>query len=107
MLLEAGHEHHHDSSLGGPYLINDAGDVVAVSGAHGHQTTTSSLRIGGSATPSPTLVTETGSNLEIKLIWDSSVSSAPSAFRTAIIDAAQYFVDTYINPLSGGAKDIV
>jgi len=50
--------------------------------------------------------TEVGSNLEINLVGTPRSPSA-SGFKTAIIDAAQYFVDTYINPLSGGGKDIV
>jgi hypothetical protein len=106
MLLEAGHEHHHDSSLGGPYLINDAGDVFAASGAQGHHNNSSRVNPNTSS-GSATLVTEVGSNLEIKLVWDTSISKAPNGFKTAIIDAAQYFVDTYLNPLSGGGKDIV
>lgn len=107
MLLEAGHEHNHGSSLGGEYLINDAGQISPVFGAHGSHLHASGSHFRRSSTPTPTLVSEVGSNLEIRLVWDSSVSKAPSGFTTAIIDAAQYFVDTYVNPLSGGGKDII
>jgi hypothetical protein len=46
------------------------------------------------ATPAPTLITVTGSNLEFNLIWDSSVGGAGSneaGFMTAVEDAAQFF----------------
>ena len=46
---------------------------------------------GGGTAPPPVLVTSAGSNLEFKLIWDSSVASAPSSFMTAVQNVAQYY----------------
>ncbi len=103
MLFDGGHEHHNDSSLGSQYLVNDSGEIFSANaGHHHHNGQTRRARTSGS-----TLVTEPGSNLEINLIWDSSVKNAPREFKAAIIDAAQYFVDTFINPLTSGGTDLV
>src|SRR5215469_9504326 len=49
-------------------------------------------------TPSGTLVTTPGSNLEFNLIWDSSVSSAPSGFQQAVVNAAKYYESIFNSP---------
>ena len=103
MLFEFGHEGHHGSSLGGEYLINDAGDVSAAHGAATHSVATASLK--HSSTPAPTLVEINGSHLEINLVWDSSVAKAPSGFTTAIIDAAEYYIAQFAGPTSG--KEVI
>jgi len=54
------------------------------------QTTTLAAPIGS------TLVGSAG-GLQFKLNWDSSVSSAPAAFKTAAITAATYFTQMYSN----------
>lgn len=43
---------------------------------------------GGLAAPAPTTVTTAGSALTIKITWDTSVASAPSAFMTGVIATA-------------------
>jgi hypothetical protein len=94
---------HNTSSLGQEYIINDAGLVSPVNGAKstGHGGSSSSSSSSSSSTPSPTLVTASGSNLQIDLIWDSSVGAAPSGFTTAVIDAAQFYVTNFTST-SGG-----
>ncbi len=92
MLFEAGHETDHGSSLGLKYLINDAGYVTSV--AHGpvvhHASTTHHA---ASWVPAPTLVSDPGGgDLEIKLIWDSSVARAPSGFTRTVVAAAELYV---------------
>ena len=42
------------------------------------------------AAPAPTQVTTAGSSLIFNLVWDSSVSSAPSGFMTDVIAAARF-----------------
>ena len=51
--------------------------------------------VGGTTTTSGSaLVTSgSGSGLSINVIWDSSVSSAPSGFTAGVLQVAQYFVD--------------
>jgi hypothetical protein len=87
--IDAGnHSHGHD------YLLTDSGNLVANGAAHSAGTHIS----GGSRTsahgPTSTLV-GTG-NLEINLVWDSSVrtSSNWSAIETAIVDAAKIYVSS-------------
>ncbi len=106
--------HLHDpnsTSLGPEYIINDAGEVSPVesgpsfapgggsAGGGGKDTGGSSPSSPSSpstpSTPTATLVSAAGSNLEIDLIWDSSVASAPTGFTTAITDAAQYYVSNF------------
>jgi len=83
----------HDAApLGPEYLMNDAGNVSLVSthsafgSGFGSYFNTSSW----SPTPAPTLV-GSSHGLQIDLVWDSSVSKAPSGFMQAIIDAAAYY----------------
>jgi hypothetical protein len=47
-------------------------------------------------TPTPTVVGSVG-GFQIKLIWDSSVTTAPSGFMQAVIDAAQYYASQFSN----------
>lgn len=42
----------------------------------------------------------TSSHLTINVIWDSSVSSAPSAFKTAVMNAVQYLESEFSNPIT-------
>ncbi len=103
------------SSLGQEYVVNDAGLVSPVNGAgssshgsgsssHGSGSSSSSSSSSSSA-PSPTLVTASGSNLQIDLIWDSSVGGAPAGFTTAIIDAAQFYVNNFTSS-NGNAVEL-
>ena len=74
-----------------PFLTGDEGDRIyllspAAATGHGGTTTTTST----SGTASSTL-TGTAGHLQINLMWDASVSSAPAGFKTAVIYAAQYF----------------
>lgn len=92
-------------SLGNLYLLSDSGELSVVQhGGHG-----GSHKSGGGSsppppppppppsTPVPTLVGAAG-GFEINLVWDSSVASAPSAFVTAITNAAKYYTTLYSNP---------
>jgi len=85
------------SPLGQEYMINDAGLVSPIYGAgsSSNHSGSSSSSSSSSSAPSPTPVTASGSELEIYLIWDSSVSKAPSGFTTAITDAAQFYVNNF------------
>ena len=49
------------------------------------------------AAPAPTLVTTAGSAFKIDLVWDSSVASAPAAFKTDLIAAAHYLETLFSN----------
>ena len=84
-----------NSSLGQEYLINDAGDVSPVHGGSLGSGGNSSLFTKTTA-PAPTLVGSSG-GFRIDLIWDSSVTAAPSGFMQAIIDAAQYYTTLFSN----------
>jgi len=91
------------SHLGQEYLINDASQVSpvhTVNSSGSSTNTTTSPRA-----PTPTLVSSAGSNLEIDLVWDSSVSSAPSGFTQAIVDAATYYTTLFTS--STGGKEII
>jgi len=82
----------HDAApLGPEYLMNDAGQVGLASthSSFGSYFNTSSWSP-WSPTPAPTLV-GSSHGLQIDLVWDSSVSKAPSGFMQAIIDAAAYY----------------
>jgi hypothetical protein len=64
--------------------------LVMAAGGHG-----GGAAVGGtSTTMSPTLVTN-GSGLSINLVWDSSVSSAPTGFTADVLQVAQYYVDHF------------
>jgi hypothetical protein len=94
----------HTSPLGQEYVINDAGQVSPVNsvGSTGHGAGSSpSSSSSHSSTPAPTLVTAAGGNLQIDLIWDSSVGNAPSGFTTAVIDAAQFYVTNFTSSTGG------
>ncbi len=92
------------TSLGPEYLINDAGQVAPVTGAASSSHASGSTSHAATA-PAPTLVTAPGGNLQIDLIWDSSVGAAPSGFTTAVIDAAQFYVTNFTS--STGAKTVL
>ncbi|HQT77758.1 MAG TPA: NF038122 family metalloprotease [Rhodopila sp.] len=51
-------------------------------------------------TPGATTVTASTSPFVINITWDSSVASAPSAFKTAVISAAQYLESQFIDPIT-------
>jgi hypothetical protein len=55
---------------------------------------------GGLAAPAPTTVTTTGSALTIEITWDTSVASAPSAFMTGVIAAAQAIEASFNNAVT-------
>ena len=82
----------HLSSLGQEVFVNDSGEIT---GSSQHSGTTSGFSTGNAAstsTPVPTLVAKNGSNFEIDLVWDQSISNAPSGFEAAVIAAAQAYV---------------
>ncbi len=96
MLFDIGHnDHHSNSSLGQEYLLDESGNLSAASGPSGHASHPAPVKVVKVKTPSPTLVSVKGSNLQIDLIWDSSVGSAPSGYTTAIIDAAKTLISEY------------
>lgn len=107
----------HDGSIGPEYLMNDAGSVSLAHGPaqQGHQnpgapepTVHGNSNSGGSGStnpithstqlsvPAPTLV-GSANGMQIDLIWDSSVATAPSGFQQAVIDAAQYYTTVFAN----------
>ncbi|HEX2944008.1 MAG TPA: NF038122 family metalloprotease [Rhodopila sp.] len=58
---------------------------------------------GGSGTSSgstPTTVTTSSSPFVINITWDSSVASAPSAFKTAVTTAATYLESVFNDPVT-------
>ena len=91
---------HNPFSLGPDVVLNDSGVLSPISAGHsnhgGGGGGTSGGGTGGGTTggtpPAGTMVTATGSNLAIDLVWDSSVSGAPSGFTAAVIAAAQALV---------------
>jgi hypothetical protein len=99
MLFETGHEGEHGSRLGEEYLINDAGYVSAVHGPTVHSTIKHHASL---FAPAATLVSSTGSELEINLIWDSSVANAPTGFTQAVLDAARLYVADFAHPTAAG-----
>ena len=88
------------SSPGHEYLINDAGLISGawVDNAANHRGQHSLSSPAAPAAPltppAPTLV-GTSSGLEIDLIWDSSVATAPNGFTQAIVDAAKYYTSLF------------
>src|SRR5262249_19693638 len=84
------HEHMSDTSN-----ISVLGDLTAsgISGTsgHGHGSMSSS-----SSQLAPTLVGSQGA-LQINLLWDSSVTSAPPGFTTEVEDAASYLTTLFSN----------
>jgi hypothetical protein len=87
---------HQSQTLGQEYLINDSGQVAPLVGflsLSSHTTSTITLTHGA---PSPTIVGTPG-GFQIKLIWDSSVTSAPKGFMQAVIDAAEYYASQFSN----------
>ena len=92
MLFEWGHEHEHGASLGMKYLVNDAGYITSAANAGIHAVTPVHTSI---AAPAPTLVAASGGDLDIRLVWDASVANAPKGFTTAVIQAAQLYVNDF------------
>jgi hypothetical protein len=87
---------HQSQNLGQEYLINDSGQLaplVGYSSSSGHTTSTTMQTDGA---PAPTVVGAAG-GFQIKLSWDSSVTSAPKGFMQAVIDAAQYYASQFSN----------
>jgi hypothetical protein len=85
-----------------PILMTDEGPVPtmfggAAKGGHSPQPSPSPTP---SLTTSPTGSTLVGAagGLEIDLVWDSSVSSAPSGFKSAAIAAATKYTTDFSNP---------
>jgi len=99
MLFQGNHDPHEGTtSLGQEYLLSDDGSLSLVHGTIGSSHSSSSStqsRVSAPKAPSPTLVSVSGSNLQIDLVWDSSVGSAPSGYTTAIIDAAKTLIAEY------------
>ena len=54
----------------------------------------------GSGTTTTTTTTTTSSGFTININWDSSVSSAPSGFTTAVTAAAQYLESLFSDPIT-------
>ena len=94
------------SSGGNPLiLMTDDGPVSTMFGGAaskkgGHSPSPPSPSPSPSPTPSPTNSTLVGSvgGLEINLVWDTSVSSAPSGFKSAAIAAATEYTTMFSNP---------
>jgi hypothetical protein len=83
----------HGNGLGPEVTLSDSGVLSPLSSATSHGGTASgSFGFGHPTAPTPTLVTVNGSNLQIDLVWDSSVANAPSAFMTAVYASAKSLV---------------
>src|SRR6516165_4413292 len=83
-------------NLGQEYLINDSGQLAPLVGYSSSSIHTTSTITQTDAAPAPTVVGTAG-GFQIKLIWDSSVTSAPKGFMQAVIDAAQYYASQFSN----------
>ncbi len=79
-------------ALGPQVILSDSGALSPVGFAHGSGGFGGFGGGGSSHAPSPTLVSSSGSNLAIDLVWDSSVGSAPTGFTSALIASAQALV---------------
>ena len=87
------------SSLGQEYLLTDFNQLVSVSAAAlGAAGSSSGVTTSGGASPASTLVGNSH-GLEINLIWDSSVASAPNwkAIESSVVSAAQIFTGLFKN----------
>ena len=93
-LLQALHQS--QNSLGQEYLMTDSGQVAPVVGHSSSSSHTTSTTTQTHGAPAPTVVGTAG-GFQIKLIWDSSVTSAPKGFMQAIIDAAKYYSSQFSN----------
>jgi hypothetical protein len=93
-LLQALHQS--QNSLGQEYLMNEDGQLASVVGHSSSSSHTTSTITHTHAAPAPTVVGTAG-GFQIKLIWDSSVTSAPKGFMQAVIGAAQYFTSQFSN----------
>ncbi len=80
-----------DASPSGIYAYGD----LSVGGSNGVGSWIASL-----AAPAPTTVTTSGSALTIKITWDSSVASAPTAFMTGVIAAVQAYETNFTNAVT-------
>ncbi len=81
-------EHQTNSILGTEYLMSNSGALSKASGASTHGIGSTGAGGSSAAAPVPTLVGAAG-GLQIDLIWDSSVATAPSGFLQAVTSAAQ------------------
>ncbi len=91
--LNPGNGHNPHNGLGQELTLSDSGDLSPMSAASGHGGSGGGGSTSGHTTaPTPYLVKVAGSNLEIDLIWDSSVASAPTGFMTAVEAAAAALV---------------
>jgi hypothetical protein len=82
----------------GELLLLGANEKLSpVQSAHHRGSVGGSTLVHHSSAPAPTLVGAAG-GLQIKLIWDSSVASAPSNFMSAAIKAAQLYTTEFSNP---------
>ena len=93
-LLQALHQS--QNSLGQEYLINDSGQVAPVVGYSSSSGHANSMIMQTQGAPTPTVVGTAG-HFQIKLIWDSSATSAPNGFMQAVIDAAKYYASQFSN----------
>ena len=96
----AGLEHHMVTSgaaAPGQLVFLDARDVMSpVQSATGGSAPIASSSVTTSAAPAPTLVGTAG-KLQLNLIWDASVTAAPSGFQAAAIKAASQYASLYSN----------
>jgi hypothetical protein len=104
MLFEWGHEHGHGSSLGKEYLVNDAGYITSAANGGIHP---ASPIHAASLAPAPTLVAANAGDLDIRLVWDTSVANAPSGFTTAVIRAAQLYVNDFAASNRGVGVEVI
>jgi hypothetical protein len=81
------------NGLGQEYTLSDDGQLSPTNLSSGHGGSSGGSTSTRAPAPTPSLVTEKGSDLSIWLVWDSSVASAPSGFQTTIEAAAQALVD--------------
>ena len=99
-VVPVSHDPH--SYLGQEVLMDDSGALSPVSHSIASSHVSSPV-IAASSAPTPTLVSVSGSNLGLELIWDRSVASAPSGFEAAVIAAAK----AYVSEMTTTAKTIL
>ena len=87
--------HGSSSPLGQEYLLSDNGALSPIASASGHGAGSGTTTSNSASAPAPTLVAITGSNLQIDLVWDPSVANSPAGFTSAVIAAAQNYVNDF------------
>src|SRR6516225_9699882 len=78
-------------------LLGTDEKLAPVQSSHHGSSTGGGTLLYRSSAPAPTMVGSAG-GLQINLIWDSSVASAPAGFMQAAVAAAQLYTNEFSNP---------